>query len=352
MPSEPPPDRAVARPRPATPAAVLLSLALLVAITGAAAAQRSFALAAYLIAAALIPWAPRERALGAGVLLAYAGVGWCLFEVMRVPLGSRVTVVLLPACAALLVRARALGSESVIRWARPRWAKGVTAPALPLDEALAAALERAPLSPAAVDAAVVALSVAPPSVIPEREADRRAFWINAHNVMVAHAGRGRRSPRFLDALEVLRTEYVVAGVPLTPADITLGLLRRSAPGSRAPWSWLYADDPRMRWAVPLDPRIHFALSAGALSSPRPRLYHGSALDAELDRAAQTFLVADSEVDEAKGTIEVSRVLRGYARDIGGEEGVRALLGRALGIDEVRMAALRLRYRPFDWTSAI
>ena len=42
----------------------------------------------------------------------------------------------------------------------------------------------------------------------------------------------------------------------------------------------------------------------------------------------------------------------YAGDFGGERGVRALLARALGVDEARMAGIRLRYRAYDWTSVV
>jgi hypothetical protein len=325
---------------------MLASSALLVAVTGAALAQRSFALAAYLALASLVPFSPRERHRAAGVLLASAGIAWCLFETVRVPLGSRVTAVLLPACAALAARIWALGSESALRWAHPRWAQGLAAPPLPLAEALEAALKGGPQRsppPALVDAAVAALAAAEPSAIPEGEADRRAFWINAHNVIAAHAGRFRRSPSRLDALEVLRTAYAIAGVPLTPADIRRDLLRGGADGAAVAGS---------RWAVPLDPRVHFALSDGALSSPPMRFYRGIDLDAELDRAAQSFLAASSAVDEASGIIETTSLLRTHARDLGGEPGARALLARALGIERTRLDTWKLRYRPFDWTSAI
>lgn len=342
----------ITRPRPAPPILVFLSSAVLSALTGAAASNRAFAFAACLAVMAVLPWARRDRTRTVSILLAYAGVAWCLFEMVRVPLGARVTSVFIPACVALVVHARILGLESVIRWTHPRWKRGISAPVQPLDQAFAAALGRARPAPAAIDAAVVALAAAPPSAIPEGAADRRAFLINAHNVIVAHAGRDRRSPHLLDAIEVLRTEYVVAGVPLTPYDIQLGLLRRGAPVPFAPWPWSYADDPRMRWATPLDPRVLFALSAGTFSFPRPRLYRGDTLDAELDAAAQIFLAAESEVDTTHGIIRVSPLLRWYARDFGGEKGVRALIARAVGMDEATLTALRLSYRSFEWTSSL
>jgi hypothetical protein len=104
--------------------------------------------------------------------------------------------------------------------------------------------------------------------------------------------------------------------------------------------------------VPLDPRVVFALSGGTFSFPKPRLYRGDTLDADLDAATAVFLTAESEVDEARRVVRVSRLLRWFASDLGGERGVRALLARSLGIDEATLAASRLRYRSFEWTSSI
>jgi hypothetical protein len=284
-------------------------------------------------------------------MLSYAGIGWCLVEVARVPFGSRVTAVLLPVCGAFVARVWALSSEGARRWARPRWAAGVTAAARPLDEALAAALRRGAASEGAVDAAVVALAAAGPEAIPAGEADRRAFWINVYNALARHAGRGRVSNHLLDVLEVFRTEYEVAGDRLTLDEIEHGLLRDNAASVTAPWGRMSAGDPRRRWAVPLDARVHFALHCGALSCPPVRVYRGEDLDAALEAAALGFLAAESAIDEAAGVVETSRLLAWYARDFGGEGGVRALLARALEVDEARIAGLRIRYRSYDWTSS-
>src|SRR6185436_18824857 len=118
-----------------------------------------------------------------------------------------------------------------------------------------------------IDAAVVALAAAPRTAIPEAEADRRALWINVYNALALHAGRGRLSNRLLDVLEIYRTRYAIAGVPLSLDEIEHGLLRGGAPHPALPWSRMSRADPRRRLAVPLDPRIHFALNCGAISCP-------------------------------------------------------------------------------------
>ena len=336
--------------------------ALLLALTGAALAQRAPATAAVLAVAALAPRAGRERLRSLGVALAYGGLAWSVIAMARVPLGSRVTALYLPAIAALAARAWALGTEGARRWADERWSRGVTAstpviastpastPARPAEEAVAAGLKASPGDHAAVDAAVVALAALPADGIPAGEQARRAFWINAYNLLSRHANRGRDSARLLDVLEVFRTRYWIAGLPLTLDEIEHGLLRdgRAPPGM--PWARMGRGDPRRRFAVPLDPQIHFALNCGASSCPPVRVFRGEALGAQLDLSEQAFLAAESAIDEAAGVLETSRIVAWYAADFGGEAAVRARIARALGVEEDRIAGLGMRYRAYDWSS--
>lgn len=88
----------------------------------------------------------------------------------------------------------------------------------------------------------------------------------------------------------------MAGQPLSLDDIEHGLLRgdRASPNPLRWGFWsrrhfLSATDPRRAWAVPLDPRIHFALNCGALSCPAVRFYEGASLGEELQAAAEAFL---------------------------------------------------------------
>jgi hypothetical protein len=337
-------------PRPAWPLLLLGSSALLVAITGAALGARSYGLSAWLGLAMLLPIGPRERLRQAGVAVALVGIAGCLFAVVLVPLGARVTRVFLPSAVVLLLRALSLRSEGVARWTDPRWRQGTTAPRVPLPAALRTALSGGRGARAAVDAAVVALSAAPLSAVPLDEKARRAFWIDVYNVLALHAGRGRASTWLPDVLEVYRTSYEVAGVRLSLDEIEHGLLRdgRRSPGP--PFSRMGDDDPRRRWAVRLDPRVHFALNCGALSCPPLRFFRGEALEEELERAALDFLSAESAVDDARREIRTSGLLHHYAGDFGGERGVRAWIAKALGQDPARIAGYRLRFRRYDWTS--
>lgn len=339
-----------AHPEPARPIALLGSAAILLALVGAAAAQSALPFAACLMTAALVPSAPRESLRGFGVVAAYVGIAGCIFFGLRVPIGARITALYLPAALAFAARIWALRSESVIRWAR--FPRGVTARPGDLHEALALALRAPPRAHGPIDAAVVALAAAPRAAIPEDEASRRAFWINVYNVLALHAGRGRSSNRLLDVVEIFRTRYLVAGVPLTLDEIEHGMLRDGAANPAMPWARMRRTDPRRRWSLPLDPRVHFALNCGAVSCPAVRVYEGADLDASLDLAEKSFLGAVSRFDAAAGVVETSRLLAFYAADFGGLTGVRARVARALSVPAAEIARARLAFVPYDWTSSI
>jgi hypothetical protein len=339
-----------ARPRPRRPVVVDLSSASLLVLIGAALAQRSYLFAALLAVAAVVPWSAREWQRQLGVVLAFLGALLAALGIFLVPLSARVTALYLPGLILFFLRAITLNGEAARRFVDRRFLRGTTAKVFDVNETLDAALQRGAFED--VDKAVVALAASDLSIIPDDEAARRAFWIDVYNVLSQHAGRGRRSNRIWDVLELYRTEYQIAGVRLSLDDIEHGLLRDGAPHPSIRWAKMDPADPRRRLAVRLDPRVHFALNCGALSCPVIRRYRGTDLDEALEAATKTFLAAETHVDEAAGVIETSKLLSWYARDFGGREGVIALLARALDRQPSQLHKMSIRYKPYDWTNAI
>ncbi len=119
-------------------------------------------------------------------------------------------------------------------------------------------------------------------------------------------------------------------------------LRQFAPG-----------DPRLRWLLPLDPRVHFALVCASRSCPPVALYTASALESQLDLAASAFISGGGvRADPRTQTVSLSKIFRWYQADFGGRAGVRAFVARYA--DEQTRALLldprvRVRYLPYDWT---
>lgn len=342
-------------PRPRMPLSVVVTAGLTIALAIAAAAAGAWTFAAWLALVGILPAGRADPMPRWGSALAYGSFGWQLLGLAPVAAGMRLEGpwggppwVFALALGANVLRVTALRDEATRRWAERDW----SLPACPrdsVDKAIEAALRSPPeSSDARVDAAVAALAGAEGSAVPTDPDARRAFWINVYNLLSLHASRGRRSARALVALEALRTVYTVAGRPLSVHAIEHGLLRNNTRAPYAPVRPLRAGDPRLAWAVPLDPRVHFALSCGALSCPPVRVYDAASLDAQLGLAEKAFVEGETRVDAAAGEVLTSRVFAWYSGDFGGRSGCFARIARVMGCDPATLAGMRPIYRSYDW----
>jgi Protein of unknown function, DUF547 len=150
--------------------------------------------------------------------------------------------------------------------------------------------------------------------VPNTEVAARAFWVNLYNTLTLHAMYAANvetsvleKPGFFN-----RFAYRVSGLEFTLNDIEHGVLRgnRGAFLMQKPFS---ATDPRLKFVLPLDPRIHFALNCGAVSCPPIRAYETAKLEAQLELAAQSYL---STARTEGNTVWLPRILSYYAADFG------------------------------------
>ncbi|MES3517681.1 MAG: DUF547 domain-containing protein, partial [Natronomonas sp.] len=179
-----------------------------------------------------------------------------------------------------------------------------------------------------------------------------AFWINLYN-----AGTQRllaERPELYDsALRFLRffraTAVTVAGTELSLDDIEMGILR----GRRSKYGLGYLPRfPRQferRYALAVDPRIHFACNCGAASCPAIRFYTAENVEEQLDLAAETYLDSTVEYDPDTNVARIPRVFLWYRGDFDGRTGIRQLL-RAYDAIPAE-ATPRFRYRSWDWSKA-
>jgi len=236
-----------------------------------------------------------------------------------------------------------------------------------IDEALAAALSRllAQLNrPEAVDYGRLSGSAAfreylraaswlgqfDPATLDERRA--RAFWLNTYNGLVIHAVVARRVTRsvLLDPGFFRRNAYLVGGQRVSLDDIEHGVLRGNAPHPFLRVRAFRPADPRRRWTLPCDPRVHFALVCAARSCPRLAVYEGYRLEEQLEAATAGFLAGGGVVAEP-GALRLSPIFRWYADDFGGERGVRTFLSRYVSDSDVRQllaGGAPVRYERWDW----
>lgn len=165
-------------------------------------------------------------------------------------------------------------------------------------------------------------------------AERRCFLLNLYNSLTVHglldaAERGgalpsspQKLPDFWNATAVRLGRWT-----LTLNDVEHGLLRGNGvqPLSRSRhWA---ASDPRAALALPLDPRVHFALNCGARSCPPVRLFTPANVEYGLEAAAGSFLEASMAVEG--DTVTLSSLLLWYGVDFGPSQ--RAVLQRVAGL---------------------
>lgn len=194
-----------------------------------------------------------------------------------------------------------------------------------------------------------------------RLAGQAAFWINLYNAAMLRdapelemtlGGGGREMAAFFEQprLRIFRHEYSLD-------DIYHGVLRGNAPAPgrlRAP---MRRDDPRLAHVpIALDERLHFALFRGARSSPAFRVLEGGKLDLQLEEAAARYVRRIARVAPGGRVIEVPEMMRWFAIDFGGDDGVLEFVLQRL--DEDAFAAVeqgggrpKLRTVAFDWTVA-
>jgi hypothetical protein len=189
---------------------------------------------------------------------------------------------------------------------------------------------------------------------------KKAFWINVYNAAVVHGvielGIKRSVREFRGFFK--RVAYRIGGFEFSLSDMEHGILRsnsRAPGGIRRPFS---SNDPRRSLCVdPLDPRIHFALVCGARSCPPIGFYKAENVEVQLDLAASFFINSDQvEVFPERGEVLISKIFKWYRGDFG--RGKRALLdfiihymdeGEARGFLMDRGGAVRIRYKPYDWS---
>jgi hypothetical protein len=177
-------------------------------------------------------------------------------------------------------------------------------------------------------------------VVPLEPNNARAFWLNLYNALTLHAMHTAGIQHsVLESLGFFsRFAYRVNGQSLTLNQMEHGILR----GNRAALIGLppfAAQDPRAKWMLPLEPRIHFALNCGAASCPPIRAYVAEQLNEQLELATHSYL---SECRLEAGVVWLPRLLSYYPSDFGNP------LGFARRYRPELPTTARVRYLPYSW----
>jgi hypothetical protein len=190
---------------------------------------------------------------------------------------------------------------------------------------------------------------------PASEDAAMAWWINLYNALVIHAviAFGIRRSVWEDRGFFRRAAYTVGGQRMSADDIEHGVLRGNRPHPLLRMRQFPSDDPRLRWSLPLDPRIHFALVCASASCPLVHVYTPARVRAELDRAATAFINGGGViVDWATRTLALSQIFKWYRDDFEGRGGTLAFISGYLQAPSARAVVqkpVRVRYLRYDWT---
>mmetsp|Transcript_5027 Transcript_5027/g.12695 ORF Transcript_5027/g.12695 Transcript_5027/m.12695 type:complete len:489 (-) Transcript_5027:53-1519(-) len=204
-------------------------------------------------------------------------------------------------------------------------------------------------------------------VVTLNKEEKLAFWINVYNALVIHktAVDGKPTSTWQRFRFFTKRGYIIQGHHYSLNDIENGILRsnRSPPMMRSR-QWR-SNDPRMRAACDtLDARIHFALVCGAVSCPPIKTYDASNVEEALTGAAMAFFDGDGIVlDEANGTISITRICKWYRGDFGPDDAgvvswiVSFLEGdkrlqclRMISTLEKSPSSIKISYQKYNWGS--
>lgn len=173
---------------------------------------------------------------------------------------------------------------------------------------------------------------------------KKAFWINIYNAWFLIL----RKIRGVDKPMIYRDKLInIAGEKFSLDDVEHGILRKY----RYKFSLGYLPNLFVRKLIKslaveqIDYRIHFALNCGAKSCPPIAFYSTEQIDKQLELATLAFLEGETEIITDKKEIHISRLMKWYHGDFGGNAGIRKMLKDKLNINTHKF---RLVYKDYSW----
>lgn len=185
-----------------------------------------------------------------------------------------------------------------------------------------------------------------------------AFWLNCYNALVLQAvvkaGVTDNVQKSTDFFQTWR--YRIAGHEFSLNDIEHGVLRGNAARYGHLRGQFERDDPRAAYITLLaDARVHFGMYSACRSSPALRVFHGKAIEDELETATRDFLWRTVEVSPDGAVVRVPEIFKWYAGDFGGDDGVLefvvARMEDQTTVDRIdaRLGRVSIHYLKHDWT---
>eukprot|EP01129_Flabellula_baltica_P011944 TRINITY_DN5320_c0_g1_i1.p1 TRINITY_DN5320_c0_g1~~TRINITY_DN5320_c0_g1_i1.p1 ORF type:complete len:817 (+),score=204.93 TRINITY_DN5320_c0_g1_i1:25-2451(+) len=147
---------------------------------------------------------------------------------------------------------------------------------------------------------------------------RKAFFINVYHLLMLHIHViiGGPNTSIRRALYFSTFRYQIGQFHYTLNDIKHGILRNNAhPMSPGKEHFAIKKDPRRSFAVPLDARIHAALSSFTMSGPAFREYREETLEQDLTEAFKQYVSTSVIIDLNTMSITLPKTFKWYSQEI-------------------------------------
>ncbi len=177
---------------------------------------------------------------------------------------------------------------------------------------------------------------------------KKTFWVNIYNAyyQLLYTREQKRNP------EIFTEKLIpIAHIRFCLDDVEHGILRKY----RWKYSLGYLENIFESSLIKdlavdtIDYRIHFALNCGAKSCPPIAFYQYEKINEQLDKATRSFLLAETEIDEAKKKIITSKILSWFSGDFGGKKGIKSILSNLF---QQNLSDYALHFKDYDWTEAM
>lgn len=176
----------------------------------------------------------------------------------------------------------------------------------------------------------------------------KTFWINVYNAwyqILASREKLNRPKIFTDK------KITIAGKKFSLDDIEHGILRKYR------WKLGMGYLPRFfpgklikRLAVSkIDYRIHFALNCGATSCPPIAFYSYEHISKQLNMAMKSFLSSETDINNKKKEVRVTKIMDWFRGDFGGKKGIRRIVKEVLKKD---VDDYKLKFKAYNWDAAL
>jgi len=173
---------------------------------------------------------------------------------------------------------------------------------------------------------------------------KKAFWINIYNSFYQILRKVNR----VESSRIFTQKLIrIANTWWSLDDVEHGILRRF----RYKFSLGFFPQPfasnliKELAVMEIDYRIHFALNCGAKSCPPIAFYSPNRIEQQLDMATSSFLDSETDVDDEKREVHLSRLFLWFRADFGGRKGIRNILKEKL---DQNTDGYKLIFKKYSW----